>query len=66
VARAETAPAGRVLPTTITPLGRRRLAEASALVRGVERRMLAGLDARDEAETRRLLRSLVHAIRGDG
>jgi DNA-binding MarR family transcriptional regulator len=62
VTRPETAPVGKVLPTRLTPLGRSRLTKATAAVRSVEERMLGGLDAQDQAEARRLLRSLVSAL----
>jgi DNA-binding MarR family transcriptional regulator len=62
VTRPTTAPVGKILPTRLTPLGRSRLAEASAAVRSVEQRMLAGLDPRAQAEARRLLRSLVESL----
>ena len=62
VTRPATAPVGKVLPTRLTPLGRRRLARATVAVRSVEQRMLTGLDARAQGETRRLLRSLVAAL----
>ena len=70
VIRPATAPVGKVLPTRLTPLGERRLAEASAAVRSVEQRMLAELDAPGEAELRRLLRDVVRSLApnadGDG
>ncbi|MGT2427361.1 MarR family winged helix-turn-helix transcriptional regulator [Amnibacterium kyonggiense] len=66
VTRAATAPTGKVLPTRLTPLGQQRLDAASAAVRAVERRMLGELDEDETAEVRRLLRTLVHALRGDG
>jgi DNA-binding MarR family transcriptional regulator len=62
VTRPATAPVGKILPTRLTPLGRSRLAKASIAVRSIEQRMLAGLDTHDEAETRRLLTSFVHAL----
>jgi DNA-binding MarR family transcriptional regulator len=66
VTRPAVAPSGRVLPTSLTPEGRRRLAAATVAVRGVEQRMLAELDAHDEAEARRVLRSIVHALASEG
>lgn len=41
--RPPTAPHGRALPSALTPAGRQQLKAASAAVRAVERRMLAGL-----------------------
>ncbi|GAA2753885.1 MarR family winged helix-turn-helix transcriptional regulator [Amnibacterium kyonggiense] len=65
VTRPATAPTGKVLPIRLTPLGEERLAAASAAVRAVERRMLGELDEAEVAEARRLLRSLVHALRSE-
>jgi DNA-binding MarR family transcriptional regulator len=65
VTRPAEPPVGRVLPVSLTPAGRRRLAQASAAVRGVEQRMLGGLDDREQDEARRILRSLVTALSAD-
>lgn len=65
VTRPDEAPVGRVLPVSLTPLGRERLAEASAAVRRVERRMLSGLDEREQDEARRVLRSFATALAAD-
>lgn len=54
---------GRVLPTRLTPLGRQRLAEASAAVRSVEKRMLAGLSDGDQAQAYRFLQQMVTSLR---
>jgi DNA-binding MarR family transcriptional regulator len=62
VTRPVTPPAGRILPTRLTPLGSRRLAKATVAVRSVEQRMLAGLDEEAQVEARRLLRSLIGAL----
>lgn len=62
VTRPAEAPVGKVLPTRLTPLGRERLAGASTAVRSVEKRMLDGLDVRDQAEVRRLLSSLIASL----
>lgn len=64
VTRATEAPVGKVLPTRLTPAGRRLLDEASAAVRAVEVRMLADLSAADQAEAFRLLQSMVRSLRG--
>jgi DNA-binding MarR family transcriptional regulator len=64
VVRATEAPVGKALPTTLTPLGRERLALASAAVRGVEERMLAALSSSDRVTTLRVLRSMVTSLRG--
>lgn len=62
VTRPSAPPVGKALPTRLTALGRRSLAEASAVVKGVEDRMLAGLDAASQAEARRILRSIVASL----
>lgn len=62
VVRAETPESGRALPTRLTPLGRRRLDEASAAVRSVETRMLAELGAADERRLRELLATCVRSL----
>jgi DNA-binding MarR family transcriptional regulator len=66
VTRPAEAAVGKVLPTTITPRGRRSLEEATAAVRSVEVRMLAGLTATEQADAFRILRSMVRSLRGDG
>ncbi|MEN5061037.1 MarR family transcriptional regulator [Luteimonas sp. TWI1416] len=63
VTRPAEAPVGKALPTRLTPLGRRKLAQATAAVRDVEVRMLGGLSDRERAEAFRLLRSMVDALR---
>lgn len=63
VTRAAQAPVGKALPTELTPLGRERLAAASAAVRGVEVRMLAGLTADERDAALVALRSMVAALR---
>jgi DNA-binding MarR family transcriptional regulator len=62
VTRPEVAPAGRVLPVTLTDTGRAALAQASAAVRAVELRMLAQLSDAEQLAARRLLVSLVAAL----
>lgn len=64
VERPQTAPAGRVLPVTLTAQGRASLASASAAVREVEERMLGGLSDRDRVEARRLLEAMVRSLTG--
>ena len=63
VERAETAPAGKALPTRLTAKGRSDLARASAAVRGVERRMLSGMTDAEQVAARNALRSMVQALR---
>ncbi len=62
VVRPAEAPVGKALPTRLTPLGRRRLAAATAAVRSVEVRMLAGLSADDRAAALRILRSMARSL----
>ncbi len=63
VSRPAQPPAGKALPTELTAVGRERLAEASAAVRGVEERMLRGLDASERDRARRFLRGVVTSLR---
>ncbi|MFJ4297012.1 MarR family winged helix-turn-helix transcriptional regulator [Curtobacterium sp. NPDC089689] len=63
VARTPDAAAGRVVPVTLTAAGRADLARATAAVRGVEDRMLTGMDDSERAAARRALRSMVTALR---
>ncbi|PYY36346.1 MarR family winged helix-turn-helix transcriptional regulator [Curtobacterium sp. MCPF17_046] len=65
VERPPGARSGRVMPAQLTDRGRRDLAAATAAVRSVEDRMLADLDEDDRAAARRLLRSMVRALRSD-
>jgi DNA-binding MarR family transcriptional regulator len=55
-------PVGRVLPTRLTPLGRRKLAKATSAVKSVEDRMLNGLDDSRRAYARRMLRSFISTL----
>lgn len=64
VARPVQAPVGKVLPTRLTPSGRRSLAKATAAVRSVEVRMLSGLTEADRESALRILRSMVRSLRG--
>jgi DNA-binding MarR family transcriptional regulator len=65
VSRASEAPVGKVLPVQLTPLGRERLAEASAAVRGVEVRMLGGMSPDEQAAALSALRSMVRSLRDE-
>jgi len=62
VTRPEEAPVGKVLPTRLTPLGRRSLAKATVAVRSVEVRMLAGLTKAEQLGAFRSLQSMVHSL----
>ncbi|MBD8101263.1 MULTISPECIES: MarR family winged helix-turn-helix transcriptional regulator [unclassified Plantibacter] len=65
VTRPEQAPVGKALPTRLTPLGRERLAQATAAVRSVEVRMLSGLTADQQREALVVLRSMIRSLRDD-
>jgi len=62
VERPEQATVGRVLPTELTPAGRRKLAVASAAVKGVEDRMKSTLDAAEQRQLRALLARCVASL----
>ncbi|MFE2348057.1 MarR family winged helix-turn-helix transcriptional regulator [Kitasatospora cineracea] len=64
VVRPAAAPVGKALPARLTPRGRRSLEKASAAVRSVELRMLAGMTAAEQADALRSLRSMIHSLRG--
>ena len=66
VVRPAEAPAGRALPTELTPRGRRQLETASAAVRRVEQGMLAGLDASQQDQMRRHLAACITALTQPG
>ncbi|MEU1294772.1 MarR family transcriptional regulator [Streptomyces sp. NPDC005840] len=66
VTRPAEAPVGKALPARLTPHGRRCLDEASAAVRSVEVRMLAGLTEAERAGALVSLRSMVRSLRGGG
>ncbi|HET6480040.1 MAG TPA: MarR family transcriptional regulator [Actinoplanes sp.] len=63
VTRPATAPVGKVLPTRLTSRGRTSLEEASAAVRAVELRMLAGLTGTEQSETFRVLQRMIQSLR---
>ncbi|MFF1719740.1 MarR family winged helix-turn-helix transcriptional regulator [Streptomyces sviceus] len=65
VTRPAEAPVGKALPTRLTPRGRRSLEKASAAVRSVEARMLAGLTETEQSEAFRVLRRMIHSLRDD-
>lgn len=66
VTRPAAAPVGKVLPTRLTPRGRRSLEQATVAVRSVERRMLADLSVDEQAAASRILRSMIHSLRDSG
>jgi DNA-binding MarR family transcriptional regulator len=63
VTRPVEARVGKTLPTQLTPRGRAALAKATAAVRAVEERMLAGLDTELQQQARGILRRMVSALR---
>ncbi|MFF0294564.1 MarR family winged helix-turn-helix transcriptional regulator [Kitasatospora sp. NPDC004615] len=65
VTRPAEAPVGKALPTRLTASGRRSLQKASAAVRSVEARMLAGLTATEQSDAFRILRSMIHSLHSD-
>jgi hypothetical protein len=62
ITRPARAPAGRALPTELTPRGRRQLTMASTAVRRVEQHMLANLDASQQDQMRHLLTACITAL----
>lgn len=65
VTRPAEAPVGKVLPARLTPHGRRSLEKASEAVRGVEDRMLAGMNQAERRDAFRSLKSMIRSLRGD-
>ncbi|QES45072.1 MarR family transcriptional regulator [Streptomyces venezuelae] len=69
VIRPAEAPVGKALPARLTPSGRRSLEKATAAVRSVEVRMLAGMTDTEQEAAFRSLKSMVRSLRdghGDG
>ncbi|KQY58192.1 MarR family transcriptional regulator [Aeromicrobium sp. Root495] len=62
VTRPAEAAVGRVLPTQLTPSGRRSLAQATEAVRSVELRMVGGLTADERAGASRILGSMLRSL----
>ena len=65
VTRPAGARVGKVLPTRLTPRGRRSLEKATVAVRFVELRMLAGMTEAEQAGAFRILQRMIHSL-GDG
>ncbi|WP_282202859.1 MarR family winged helix-turn-helix transcriptional regulator [Kitasatospora fiedleri] len=63
VTRPAEPPVGKALPARLTPRGRRSLERASAAVRSVEVRMLAGMTEAERSDALRSLRSMVRSLR---
>jgi DNA-binding MarR family transcriptional regulator len=62
VTRPAEAPVGKVLPTRLTPRGRRILEKATVAVRSVEVRMLAGMTETEQAGAFRILQGMIRAL----
>lgn len=65
VTRPGKAPVGKALPARLTPRGRRSLARASAAVRSVEVRMLAGLTPAEQSGAFKSLNTMIDSLRND-
>ncbi|MER7445767.1 MarR family transcriptional regulator [Microbacterium sp. NPDC097977] len=63
VTRPDAPPVGKALPARLTPRGRERLAAATAAVRSVEIRMLAGMTDADQSAAFRALQSMTRSLR---
>jgi DNA-binding MarR family transcriptional regulator len=63
VTRPAAAPVGKVLPTRLTPRGRRSLEKATVAVRSVEVRMLTGLTQSERSGAFRTLQQMIHSLR---
>jgi DNA-binding MarR family transcriptional regulator len=66
VTRPAEAPVGKMLPTRLTPRGRRSLEKATVAVRAVEVRMLSGMTEAEQADASRILRSMIRSLRDGG
>lgn len=66
VSRPAEAPVGKVLPTRLTPKGKRALEKASAAVRSVEVRMLDGMTADEQAGAFQVLASMARSLKNGG
>ncbi len=62
MSRPTQAPVGKVLPTQLTPQGRRLLGKATTAVRSVEVRMLSGLSGAERTQALHLLRSMIGSL----
>jgi DNA-binding MarR family transcriptional regulator len=63
VTRPAKPPAGKALPTRLTPRGRRSLEQASAAVRSVETRMLAGMTETEQSAAFGILQSMILSLK---
>lgn len=62
VTRPADAPVGKVLPARLTARGRRSLERATAAVRSVEVRMLAGMTEKEQSEAFGILQSMIRSL----
>ncbi|MEU1752551.1 MarR family transcriptional regulator [Micromonospora matsumotoense] len=62
VTRPAAAPVGKALPTRLTPSGRQSLEKATAAVRSVEDRMLAGMTEAERSAAFRTLKSMILSL----
>ena len=65
VTRPAEAPVGKILPTRLTPRGRRSLAKASTAVRSVEVRMLRLLTEAEQSDAFTILHRVIQSLRDD-
>lgn len=63
VTRPAQAPVGKILPTRLTPRGRRSLEKATMAVRSVELRMLGGMTEAEQSEAFRILKNMIRSLR---
>lgn len=56
---------GKVLPTRLTPRGRRSLAKATGAVRSVELRMIGGMTAAEQSEAFSILQTMIRSLQSD-
>ena len=63
VTRPAEAPVGKVLPTRLTPRGRRSLEKATKAVRSVEVRMLGGMTEDEQSRAYTILKSCIDSLR---
>ena len=64
VTRPAEAPIGKILPTRLTPRGRRSLAKATVAVRSVEIRLQAGMTETEQAVAFRILPRMIQSLSG--
>lgn len=65
VTRPAQPPVGKVLPTRLTPRGRRSLKKASVAVRSVEATMLGGMTPDQQSDAFRILQGMIQSLRED-